>query len=74
MALPKAYAPQDGYMFQIFVKCPGERTLEHCDYATSRADMRMLKLEYQLAYGPGFSFRAILLPPKYWPKRVPQTA
>lgn len=66
MTMPKAYDPQHGYMFQILVKCPGSREYEHCDYGKSRTETARLVKEYRLAYGPGFSFKVITLPRKYW--------
>lgn len=65
---PKAYDPQAGYKWQILVLCPGDREYEHCDYAVDAADKHYLLENYRLAYGPGFRFKSILLPAKYWPK------
>jgi hypothetical protein len=70
MPQPKAYCPQYGYRFQILVKCPDDRTFEHCDYATTGKEKHRLLAEYRLAYGPGFEFKSVLLPMKYWPKKV----
>lgn len=79
MAKPQAYQPEDGYRFQLLARNPSYgRAWEHCDYATDRADRRHLLENYRLAYGPGWEFRLILLPVKYWPNTeavsVPQTA
>lgn len=68
MSKPKAYDPQEGYKYQILVMCPNERSYEHCDYAKGGDDKKHLLDNYRQAYGPGFSFKTILLPPKYWPK------
>jgi hypothetical protein len=65
MSMPKAYDPQYGYRFQILVRCPSSREYEHCDYAVDRADKNYLVANYRQAYGPGFSFKVILLPYKY---------
>lgn len=69
MGRPKAYDPQEGYKYQILVMCPGERSYEHCDYATDCADKKCLLGNYRLSYGAGFAFKTILLPQKYWPKK-----
>lgn len=68
MSRVKAYDPQQGYMYQILVKCPNDRAYEHCDYAEDRADKKHLLENYKLAYGAGFSFKTIPLPQKYWKK------
>ena len=47
----------------------GRQRMGHCDYATDRADRRHLLDNYRLAYGVGWSFKTILLPTKYWPKK-----
>lgn len=69
MSRPIAYDPQPDTMYQILVACPGERTYEHCDYADDRADLRHLLENYRLAYGPGFAFKTILLPRRFWPSK-----
>lgn len=66
MSRPKAYDPQKGCRYQILVMCPGEREYEHCDYAKDRQERNYLTKEYKMAYGPGFRFKSILLPQKYW--------
>lgn len=66
MAKPKAYDPQKGYQYQIFLKSKGDRTLEHCDYATDRKELKYLVEEYKQAYGSDFSFSWTMLPQKYW--------
>jgi hypothetical protein len=68
MAHPKAYDPQPGYKYQILCKGPGERSFEHCDYATDRGDKLHLLTNYRQAYGGGYEFKTIMLPSKYWPK------
>ncbi|MGG4105184.1 hypothetical protein AAXB25_14805 [Paenibacillus lautus] len=71
MSKPKAYAPEQGYMFQILVMCPNEREYEHCDYAKDKADKKYLLGEYRLAYGAGFRFKTETLPQKYWKEKEP---
>ena len=66
MSYPKAYDPQQGYMYQLLVKTPYDREYEHCDYAVDKGDKDYLLDEYKLAYGAGFIFKSILLPKKYW--------
>ena len=66
MAKPKAYDPQQGYKYQIFVKTPYDRALEHCDYAVDRKDLKYLIENYQEAYGAENSFSWVMLPQKYW--------
>ena len=66
MYRPKAYDPQDGYMFQIFCRNVSKEW-ESCDYAEDRHDRRYLLGEYCLAYGAGFEFKTVLLPRRYWP-------
>lgn len=71
MAYPKEYDPQQGYMYQLFVKTPHQKALEHLDYAEDRADMKHLMKEYRMvysSYGAGYSLKAQLLPQKYWKK------
>lgn len=71
MSMPKAYDPQTGYKYQILVMTPYSREYEHCDYAADRKERDYLIGEYRLAYGPGFSYKAITLPVKYWPSSQP---
>ena len=66
MTYPQAYDPQEGYKYQILVKTPYDRAYEHCDYAKDSEEKSYLIGEYRLAYGPGFEFKTILLPQKYW--------
>jgi len=66
MARPKAYEPMEGYKYQIFVKTPYDRAMEHCDYAIDRKDLKHLIENYKQAYGAGHSFSWTLLPQKYW--------
>lgn len=68
MAYPKEYDPQQGYMYQLFVKTPHQRAYEHLDYAEDKADKNHLMKEYKIAYGAGYYFKALLLPQKYWKK------
>ena len=65
MSYPKAYDPQQGYRHQILTRA-GEQEWEHCDYAKDRRERDYLLGEYRLAYGPGFEFKTILFPKKYW--------
>jgi hypothetical protein len=71
MAMPKAYEPQEGYRYQILCRHPvyNGREWEHCDYATDMRDRNHLLENYRLAY-QGYEFKTILLPVKYWPKKV----
>jgi len=72
MSRPQAYDPTEGYKFQILGRDPAfQRAYEHCDYAADRKERDYLIGEYRLAYGPGYEFRSILLPAKYWPARQP---
>lgn len=68
MAKPLAYAPEQGYMFQILVKCPNVKAYEHCDYAVDIHDKKHLLDNYREAYGAGFKFKTLMLPKKYWKK------
>ena len=68
MTMPLAYEPEHGYQYQILCKSPYDRTWEHCDYAKDLQERKYLICEYSLAYGPGYSFKWISLPMKYWPK------
>jgi hypothetical protein len=72
MSRPKAYDPQPGYRFQILCRNQSyDREWEHCDYAETSVDRKFLVQEYRLAYGPGWEFKSIPLPMKYWPKKTP---
>lgn len=71
MSRPQAYAPEEGYKFQILCRQSG--AWEHCDYAKDRTEKRYLIGEYALAYGGGWQFKSILLPLRYWPKFEPET-
>lgn len=66
MSRPQAYAPEEGYRFQILCRQSG--AWEHCDYAKDGPEKRYLIWEYSLAYGRGWAFKSILLPARYWPK------
>ena len=65
MAQPKAYDPIQGQRWQIL--CRDRREWEHCDYAEDREERRYLLDEYRMAYGPGWQFKTIQLPRKFWP-------
>lgn len=65
MTRPKAYDPQPGYRYQLVARQAGG-TYEHIDYATNRAEMKQLKEDYRLAFGPEWQIKAIPLPQKYW--------
>ncbi len=70
MSRPQAYEPAEGYRYQILCRNQSySRAFEHCDYAEDRAERSHLLENYRLAYGPGWEFRTILLPARYWPKR-----
>jgi len=70
MAHPQAYAPEDGYQYQILCRNQAySRAWEHCDYAVSRWDKSYLVGEYRLAYGSGWEFKVITLPQRCWPGR-----
>lgn len=67
MSKPQAYAPEYGYRYQILCRHPAyARTLEHCDYAKDRAELRQLIENYRQAYGPGWEFKPYVMPRKYW--------
>lgn len=71
MPQPKAYSPEPGQKFQILCRNLSiSREWEHCDYATDYAEKIYLLTNYRNAYGPGWEFKTILLPAKYWPKKV----
>lgn len=68
MSMPKAYAPEQGYKYQILCRHPvyNGREWEHCDYAKDGKEKNYLTGEYRMAYGAGYEFKSILLPRKYW--------
>ena len=65
MTYPKAYDPQQGYRYQILCRCLS-REWEHCDYAKDNQESGYLVENYRGAYGPGWQFKSIMLPAKYW--------
>ena len=70
MSKPKSNDPQIGYRYQLLTRnLRIDRAYEHCDYAVDRNELRYLLSNYRLAYGPGWEFKAVLLPSKYWPKK-----
>ena len=69
MSQPKAYAPVPGQQFQLFTRLIPAKEWEHCDYAENWATLKDLLKNYREAYGPGFQFRTIVLPQKYWRKK-----
>ena len=67
MSRPAAYAPCQGYRYQILCRHPQHaRTYEHCDYAADTTERNHLLANYRLAYGTGWEFKIILLPRSYW--------
>jgi hypothetical protein len=72
MSKPKAYVPEQGYMYQILCRHLqyNGREWEHCDYAKDFKDKKYLLGEYRLAYPAGYEFKSILLPEKYWRKKT----
>lgn len=71
MPKPKACDPEDGYRYQILCRNREyERAWEHCDYAVDRSDKKHLLENYRSAYGPGWEFKTILQPAKFWPKQL----
>ena len=71
MSRPKAYDPQLGYRFQILCRNPAcSREWEHCDYAENRKERNQLIQDCSVAYGPGWEFKTILQPSRYWPKKL----
>ena len=66
MSMPKAYSPVLGQKYQIFVKRPNSKELEHCNYATSHKEKNALIREYKTVYGNGYSFSFKKLPKKFW--------
>lgn len=69
MSHPKAYAPEQGYKYQILCRHHqyNGKEWEHCDYATDRTDKNYLLSNYRTAYGAGYEFKTVPLPAKYWP-------
>ena len=65
MTMPKAYAPERGYMYQILCRTFGEGW-EHCDYAKDKDERDYLIGQYQLAYGGNWDIKAYKLPRKWW--------
>ena len=58
---------EHGYKYQILCRNASySREFEHCDYAKDKTEKNYLIKEYSLAYGPGWEFRSILQPKKYW--------
>ena len=71
MSKPKAYEPEQGYMYHILCRHPSQgKQWEHCDYAGDRQERAYLIGEYRLSYGAGWEFKSILQPRRYWPKMV----
>ena len=70
MTHPKAYDPEQGYMYQILCrsKTSSDREWEHCDYAMNNEEKNYILEQYRLSYRGGFDFKVILLPKKYWTK------
>ena len=70
MTHPKAYDPEQGYMYQILCrsKASYDREWEHCDYAKNKEEKNYFLEEYGLSYRGNFEFKVILLPKKYWAK------
>jgi hypothetical protein len=67
MSRPKAYDPEQGYMYQLLYMGAGEREYEHLDYAVDRKDRDYLVGEYRLAFrGQPCTVKSIQLPKKYW--------
>lgn len=67
MAHSKAYDPQYGYRYQLLTRnISYSREWEHCDYALNYKDRAYLLQNYREAYGPGWEFKTIELPKKYW--------
>lgn len=65
--MPKAYKPISGYKWQILCRNMSySREFEHCDYAKDFKEKKYLVGEYRLAYGPGWEFKSIQLPKKFW--------
>ena len=69
MTRPKAYDPMSGYRYQLLCRnLEYDREWEHCDYAEDLQEKKELIANYRTAYGPGWEFKSILLPKKFWPK------
>jgi len=50
MTMPKAYAPEDGYRYQILCRNKSYgNEWEHCDYAVNRKDRDYLMGEYSFS-------------------------
>jgi hypothetical protein len=64
MTRPKAYEPEQGYMFQILCQGEPNEAWEQCDYAVTRTDRAYMMNEYR-ALGQGY-YKSILLPRKFW--------
>ena len=65
MTMPKAYEPQQGYMYQILGR-GNNGAWESLDYAKFEAEKNYLLHEYKMAYrGQGWEFKVIKLPKKY---------
>lgn len=63
----KNVSRESGYKYQLLCRnLSYSREFEHCDYAKDRNELRYLIQEYRLAYGPGFEFRSVCQPKKYW--------
>ena len=71
MSKPKAYGPEQGFMYQILTRHPqyNGREWEHCDYAVDGEDLKHLMENYREAYR-GFDFKVMILPKKYWGEEV----
>ncbi len=70
MSRPQAYAPEQGYKYQILTRnSQYSRAFEHCDYAKDLAEKKHLITEYRLAYGAGWEFKSLMLPAKYWTEK-----
>jgi len=70
MSKPIAYEPTEGQKYQILVKFMGEKTYEHCDYAVDKKELIELTLEHRIAYHNACRLKSILLPKKFWPKKI----
>lgn len=70
MSKPQAYAPEPGQRFQILCQHPDfGRSFEHCDYAKDKQELQHLLDNYRMAYGPGWRFKTITLPRRFWPAK-----
>lgn len=70
MSKPIAYEPTQGQKYQILIKDQYGRTYEHLDYAVDKKELIELTLEYRVAYHGTCQLKNILLPKKYWPKKI----